>query len=420
MSDSDWVYQVGPYFREDDARLGAALAAGDFDGDGRPELVMSFPGGDVGPVEQAGGLRVEEFHTPGSSDIRGLYEDSRGIPGTAEAYDNFGESFAVGDFDGDGYVDLAIGTPRENIESPSLVLDAGSVTVLYGTSSGLTYLGAQVFNENRLSGAQANARFGKTLAAGDFDGDGYADLAIGVPERDVVWAGTLRVDAGHVAVLYGSVGGLSTVGYLRILDDVVEAGERFGAAVAAADFDYSLLCLGWISCHADLAIGVPGQRDLGWSESGKVVVVEGSASGLDTVHRRHLYQDLLGDGGSFPEPYDHFGAVLVAGTFRSGSGADLAIGVPDEDLDGESGTDQGMVHLVFGGSDGLKSRPGQALFQRPGLASHPWTDFDHFGAALAIGNLDGGGSRDLMIGIPGRNLPGAVDAGVVQVMYGEP
>src|SRR5262245_7680398 len=78
----------------------------------------------------------------------------------------------VADFNGDGFSDLAVGVSGENN-------NAGAVNVIYGSASGLTSTGNQVWTENSLGEtSSAGDRFGISLAAGDFDNDGFADLAI--------------------------------------------------------------------------------------------------------------------------------------------------------------------------------------------------------------------------------------------------
>src|SRR5262249_22043860 len=89
------------------------------------------------------------------------------------------------DFNGDGFDDLAIGVPGEKIGSTE---QAGAVIVLYGASSGLTSSGAQIFRQGAAGvpgTPETSDHFGASVAAGDLDGDGYADLAIGVPGEDV-------------------------------------------------------------------------------------------------------------------------------------------------------------------------------------------------------------------------------------------
>ncbi len=108
------------------------------------------------------------------------------------------------DFNGDGFADRAIGVPLEDVGSAD---DAGAVNVLYGSGGGLADAGNQVRTQDDLGGeaAETGDQFGAALTTGDFDGDGFADLAVGAPREDLGSA----ADAGTVSVLYGSASGLS-------------------------------------------------------------------------------------------------------------------------------------------------------------------------------------------------------------------
>ena len=67
------------------------------------------------------------------------------MPDSAGAGDQFGKAIAVGDLDGDGFADLAIGSPGEDLPGP---LNAGAVVVLYGSSGGLTSAGNQLWTHD--------------------------------------------------------------------------------------------------------------------------------------------------------------------------------------------------------------------------------------------------------------------------------
>jgi hypothetical protein len=113
------------------------------------------------------------------------------------------------DFDCDGYDDMAIGV-RSDAENAD---NAGSVNILYGSAGGpvtpgMTTLRFDQDTANVEGVAETDDGFGAALAYGDFDGDGYDDLAIGAPGENV---GIVEA-AGSVNILYGGSGGLSAMG----------------------------------------------------------------------------------------------------------------------------------------------------------------------------------------------------------------
>jgi hypothetical protein len=158
-----------------------------------------------------------------------------GVIGTAESGDEFGSALAAGDLDHDGFADLAVAAPLESIGAIS---GAGAVNVLYGSAGGLTGVGSQLFRQGAggvAGSAEADDLFGFALSAGDFDHDGFADLAVGVRLEDVQG----RDGAGAVNVLYGSAGGLTGAGSQVFWQGAggvagsLEAGDRFGSALTA-------------------------------------------------------------------------------------------------------------------------------------------------------------------------------------------
>jgi FG-GAP repeat len=138
------------------------------------------------------------------------------------------------DFNGDGFADLAVGVPFEDVGA---IGNAGAVHVLYGSSTGLTATGDQFWHQDS-TGVQDAAEeideFGFSLAAANFGKSSQADLAIGVPFEDVGAIG----DAGAVNVLYGSSTGLTATGDQfwhqdsSGVQDTAEAGDSFGWSLA--------------------------------------------------------------------------------------------------------------------------------------------------------------------------------------------
>jgi hypothetical protein len=140
------------------------------------------------------------------------------------------------DFNNDGFPDLVVGVLGEDVGA---VEDAGAVNVLAGSAGGLTGVGSQIFTQNSLGVpgvAEPGDLFGEALAAGDFDSDSFADLAVGVLGEDV---DTFQ-DAGAINLLPGSAAGLTGTGSQLFtqdspgVPDSVEHDDFFGSALAAS------------------------------------------------------------------------------------------------------------------------------------------------------------------------------------------
>ena len=328
------------------------------------------------------------------------------------AGDHFAFALATGDFNGDGVDDLATGMPYADGLADAPIVDSGSVVVRYGVSGeGLppNQAGTVLRQTPAVNPAEEGDLFGFALASCDFNGDGFDDLAVGVPNEDHVG----REDTGGVQIHYGGPDGLPTTGWTFYAQSTpgmpgdAEDYDYFGENLACGDFD--------ADTFADLVIGVPEEKiGLFRTHAGMIDIVPGTALGLDASAATYLSQEVDGMGGD-AEIQDYFGRALAVGDFNDDGFEDLAIGSPGEDHF------TGAIHMVFGGPSGLSTAGSLFLMETfLGGSSEEWDDF---GRQLTSADFDHDGFDDLVIGISGEDLgPGgsAAETGRVCVLYGSP
>lgn len=378
------------------AGFGAAVAAGDFNKDGYRDIVVGSPQGRTGTAGDVASGTVTVFlggaNGPGTGKV--LLQTAWGA--ADEAGDGFGSSLTTGDFNKDGYTDLAIGTPGEAIGT----VKAGAAAVFYGSSTGLsTAVGIDEDDIGQTDGA--GDLFGQSLAAGDFNGDGYADLAIGAPGKTV---GSAR--SGQVAVLKGSASGVVKsspyiVSQTAVSGAANEAGDQFGYSLAAGN----VLGAKTGTVYADLVVGAPGEAPGSDPKSGSVYVIPGSAGG--PVSGGLSASETGNDGVN--EAGDLFGSTVATGDFNKDGWADVVVGTPGE----TPGSDpqSGCLFVLPGGNAALGKGYGLEEAEVTGGAN---MSGDQFGTSLATGDLNGDGYADLLAGAPGR----ADGAGVLYTWLG--
>lgn len=266
------------------------------------------------------------------------------------------------DFNCDGAEDIAVGDPKATVGGDA---NAGLVRVLYGGGKGNAEFTQDL--DSVPGGAEASDWFGEQLAVFDHNEDGCTDLLVGVPSEDIGTA----ADAGHVIVLYGAPGGLTTgkaaltleqglaSGSGAIKASASEAGDRMGHALAAGHT---------AAGEPYLLIGVPGEDTGTVTDAGNAFYLRGSTNVA-------VGQDSPGMSGA-AEQGDRFGTSVA------GSPNHLAIGTPQEAI-GTNAASGGVAVLRHQlSSDGIPA-PVAGLDQDSDGISGSAEAGDEFGGSLA-------------------------------------
>jgi hypothetical protein len=367
--------------------LSSSDVGADFNNDGVTDLAVGVPGEN----DSAGAVNVL-YGSGGGLSGSGAQVFTQ-VAGNSETGDSFGWELTAGDFNNDDFADLAVGAPFEGVQGAGA---AGAVSVLYGSSGGLTASGGQLFTE--VGGAvEAGDEFGFALAAGDFNNDGVDDLAAGAPGEAVGSA----TSAGAVSVLPGSAAGLTSTGgqLFTQVAGAVEAGDEFAWELTTGDFNND--------DFADLAAGAPFEAVGTATGAGAVSVLYGSSGGLTTSGGQ-----LFTQVGGAVEAGDLFGFALAAGDFNNNGFADLAAGAPRERVGSLS--QAGAVSVLPGSAAGLTSTGGQLFTQVAGAVEVR----DQFGAQLATGDFNNNSFVDLAAAAPTEAVGSVFEAGAVSVIYG--
>ena len=365
-------------------RAGQALAVGDINADDYDDLIVGAPASVGSGTRQAGTVYVVygAADLPNRTIELGVSINSSGVTRILgrEAADVTGWSVASGDVDSDGFDDIIVGSLDLGTESPEDIGTSwrGKVRVVYG-SPGLpksvvdlseptgshgetTILGIDDFS-SQVNGDQ----FGRSLAAGDVNGDGFDDIIAGAPNSD-------RMDhqspnAGEAWVLYGSASIPGTT--LDLSDQSVRdlstgifgaaAHHRTGAKVAVGDINGD--------GYSDVMVGSP------------------------YIHRRLPLEDFNGETAYEVGQVE----IIFGGQTIPGKTYDLSdTGVPL--ASGE------LAHIIGPASD----------------ASPQGLGGGRFGLALGATDLNGDGRDDILATAPFLPLPDRVDAGQLSVLYGSP
>ncbi|MEU5324451.1 hypothetical protein AB0G67_48245 [Streptomyces sp. NPDC021056] len=400
---------------------------GDVNKDGYRDVVISAPDATVAGRTRAGAVVVLYGTGHGIDPSRRtvLTQNSTGVPGTAESGDRFGAAVVVSDLNRDGYSDLVVGSPGEEVSGD---VGGGSVTVVYGTSSGLTK--AKPVEDPWPSSHDA---YGRTLAVGTYNGlnpvnDGKLSIVVGANDAEITFmpadlSGQSGTSGNGFAFnpAYGIVA-LTAIDLPASDDDrLIVHGRGVGDGgwgydgtgddprayfADPAGFEGADLPAGTTSAvgdldgngSLDLVIGHPEDpsQSLDTALGGKVTIYydagySGSSSRVQTIT-----QDTAGVPGS-GEAKDRFGASVAIGDTDKDGRADLVIGAP-----GENGA-SGAVTVVRGTADQLDAAHARTWSQNTaGVAGSSETG-DAFGSAVRIVDTNKDGYGDLLVAASGEN-----------------
>ncbi|KRV48510.1 hypothetical protein AQ490_24880 [Wenjunlia vitaminophila] len=347
----------------------ATRVTDDFNGDGHRDLAIGTPNATVNGRTDAGSV-VITYGTPTGIDPTRravLTQDSSLVPGAAEQGDRFGAAITSADLDNDGYGDLVIGSPGEDLAEPN---DQGSVSILWGGPKGPAT--ATTIHE---SYGTFESSLGRALAVGHFDLDDKLDLAI--------------VSATSLWVTEGGVTRTSTPP-LRYVDNpmsepVFRGRDTNGAAsgrTAGGETD-QLAVFGSRGTKPYTAL-------FAVDDSGKLELQSEKTLGNDddTGYSAGAIGDVDADG------YDD----VVAGIPTANGGA-------------------GRIQILWGAPDGPGSA-GTATYDQASLALGTSEAGDAFGHSVSVRDVTGDGLADIAVGSPGEDVGTYADAGSVALIKG--
>jgi hypothetical protein len=393
-------------------QFGYTLASGDFNADGFDDLAVGSPFEDLGTASDCGAVTALLGSAAGLVPVQSeFFSQNLLFESDNETNDHFGWSLATGDFNADGFDDLVVGAPLEDFLTNvgggiSLASDTGMIGVFFGSAQGLLPATTEVISQESIDAAfnETGDHFGWSLAVGDYDRDGFDDVAVGVPNED---AGGV-MDIGMVMVLFGSMDGLvptnsEVFSEASLADSASETGDLFGWALAAGDFD--------ADGDDDLAVGIPCQDIRSSTNAGAVGVFFGSSDGLLPSNSEIFDQTSLSGGRNSRD--DNAGYSLATGDVDHDGIDDLLVGVPSDNYTGT--LSNGSVMAVFGSSSGMALDRGVFLGQS--LFGGTEESRDEFGTVIAIGDFDANGIADMVIGTPLEDLEAVAvaDGGAVYV-----
>jgi hypothetical protein len=364
--------------------------------------------------------------------------------GAEKTFTSFPRAHAVasGDFNKDGIADLVIGAPEADFTPTGGVsrAGAGAVYVVFGKTNfaNPTVIDAANAPEVRIFGAAAGDNLGFSVAVRDVNGDSTDDIVIGAPGFDFPATGdTARTNNGAVFILFGSTSSavriidLATANAANVAIFGERSGDRFGSALAVGD-------AGGPSTTAELLVGAPGSTGplstSARTNGGAAFLFFGGAPLANTTATTKVID--LGSTAAGAQTANvkiygkidsQFGSAVAIGDLNAGGAADLVIGAPraDRPASPTAINETGAVYLIFGGTN-LDPATGSTLktidieTTQQQASIYGVDAEDHFGAAIALGDVTQDGVIDLIAGAPDADGPanGRSNTGEVYLLTG--
>ncbi len=410
-----------------DAEFGTPITAGDIDGDGRDDLVISAMAGD-GPDNDrpnAGEVAICFAAAPigggmdlaiGGGDVVTLYGEGR--------RDIFGIKTHVANITGDQRPDLLVGafyadTP-DHLDGGKLYVFSAELIAQLRAGERRLDLAQEPWPEGvgLVLGGERRGRLGVWMAAGDIDGDGQQDVVVGADQASGAGGAT---QTGQVYVLYGPLAPSQRIDLAATEHPVsaiygIDEMDHAGSTVASGDFDgdgyddvaIGAAAFGTLRNAYDRAGGAGDGPDNSRENSGEMYVVYGGEGRPETIDLATAppadLTVIYGADGGGDSP-DRLGEEFVFADIDGNGIQDLFIGAYRADGPDNSRRDAGDVYVVYGGPQ----RRGQQL----DMANPPADITLIYGArqgaiagdALAAGDIHGDGYDDLFVGVPGDEGP---------------